>query len=1056
MNPSHTYTLQSGSNSTSFPITVSIDDGGCTTSLNTTVQIYPSPVFSVLSTNTSVCPDDGTQSIFLSVVSQQNQSYSYSWSGGVPTIDPSVQEANYSGTYTVTVTNSTNGCISSGSIQLQGCGSGPGGCATGGYNPSFDPIVFNSPDCGSISILNGNVGSAGYFFWDFGDGITNDNTFPDINHVYTVAGIYNVCLNAWDNSGSPNFCDRYCELVEVPLYADFNYNLECGSATQYNVHFHDLSTVLPFIQGNPNAINNWSYSIKGPSPSNNIQTITGQNPTQALSPGVYEITLVITDNHPNSCQKVISNINIPAPPDPTFDISLPISPNTGFCQEQSVVHFNAPNPTGYFSLLWNFNDPDALQNESEYFQIYNSLFPLTAQTDRVFDNSGNHNVQLTVADIYGCTYSLIKSVTIGTNNLSGILSPLNQKVCPGQPAIITYNNSNGPYTNLLWSNNATSNPSISVTTVGQYNVTVTNTATGCTFQPFLFADVGNYNTPQPVIFGELNYCLHEPIVLSGDIGNFAYSWNIGTLTQLVPDLNSANINIDAPTIAGTYPISLTINDMNGCSLVTTVNVVVVDLPPNPVIVTNPTPPLCEGQFYDLDVSASNPGNIYQVNWSTGASTNNISVINANTYQATFTNAAGCSSSASVSVHELPNLDWVVFGCFDYCTTDEINIPGGGDDYSSWNWVVEDINGIYYTMSGSGPVSDLALGMLPAGVYTITLKVEDQLTGCSIVSEPITLTVRTCPCQIIEGVSDKITCLGVDANNIYHYSFAFDVHFNTFPLTGSITITSATYGLGIAVLSNPVITTNPHPISGVITFDPSYHVTSFCVVLTYTDPLDPQNSCTFPYCFRLPECRDLEPCEYAMTNVEIVCNGTDLAGNSIYNLTYTINPPPPLMNAIFSSANGTLSSFPASVNGPGPYSGTFIDTQPVDTKVCIQVNYYNDDPLCFSFACFPLPHCQGDPDKNNSTISNINSQISILALNPNPASDDVVITYALKNSAAGKVTIVDTKGKNVIGINVGSHGEFRQNTNSFQPGIYFVILESANQERIVKKLVIIKN
>lgn len=229
-----------------------------------------------------------------------------------------------------------------------------------------------------------------------------------------------------------------------------------------------------------------------------------------------------------------------------------------------------------------------------------------------------------------------------------------------------------------------------------------------------------------------------------------------------------------------------------------------------------------------------------------------------------------------------------------------------------------------------------------------------------------------------------------------------------------------------------------------------------MVITYTDPLDPQNSCTFPYCFRLPECKDLGPCEYNMENVIITCNGTDFAGNPIYDISFNINPPPPILNSIFSSTNGTLSGFPASVNGSGPYTGTFIDTSPVDTKVCIQVNYYNDDPLCFSFDCFPLPHCESDPNRNTSTISNINSQISILALNPNPASDEVVITYALKNSVAGKITIVDTKGKNVFGINVGSQGEFRQNTNTLQPGIYFVILESTNQEQLVKKLVIIKN
>ena len=60
--------------------------------------------------------------------------------------------------------------------------------------------------------------SLGYpdsWFWDFGDGTISHERNPV--HVYTDAGIYEVCLNTW-NSAHPFCNDTYCKLVKTSEY----------------------------------------------------------------------------------------------------------------------------------------------------------------------------------------------------------------------------------------------------------------------------------------------------------------------------------------------------------------------------------------------------------------------------------------------------------------------------------------------------------------------------------------------------------------------------------------------------------------------------------------------------------------------------------------------------------------------------------------------------------------------------------------------------------------------------------------------------------------------
>jgi hypothetical protein len=490
-----------------------------------------------------------------------------------------------------------------------------------------------------------------------------------------------------------------------------------------------------------------------------------------------------------------------------------------------------------------------------------------------------------------------------------------------------------------------------------------------------------------------------------------------------------------------------------------VDVIVYDLPTTPVIVATPANPLCEGSFTNLDVSASNSGNNF-VNWSNGQSGNVINVIHANTYQATFTNAAGCSSSDDISIYELPNLDWVIFGCFDYCREDVITIPGSTNEYEFWQWEANTVSGTYSLLSGSGPVQDFQLGALPMGVYTITLQVMDYNSGCRRFSDPILITVRSCPCERIEAVyTEAIYCLGIDANGVGQYWFSFEVFPGLpMPLPGTFSLSSGTAGLGVSLFSQTFNgTTNSYQIEGMISFDNSFHVLEHCIVLTYDDPVDPENSCVMPVCFRLPECEGIGPCDFELTEPIITCLGLDSNGDPVYGVNFSILPPPGSFSASFSTTAGILSGFPATVNGSGPYYGTFTNTLPHDPELCIQINYFTlpDRAECFSYNCFGVPQCPGVPDRHVLPVNSKQTEPFSLSLVPNPTGGITEIRYKIAGENEAMLMLYDTRGKMLQRWNlIENEGKVLVSAQNYQPGIYLVGLKTQSQTGIVKKLVIL--
>lgn len=98
--------------------------------------------------------------------------------------------------------------------------------------------------------------------------------------------------------------------------------------------------------------------------------------------------------------------------------------------------------------------------------------------------------------------------------------------------------------------------------------------------------------------------------------------------------------------------------------------------------------------------------------------------------------------------------------------------------------------------------------------------------------------------------------------------------------------------------------------------------------------------------------------------------------------------------------------------------------------------------------------------NTSLISGLeeNQNVSSFSVSPNPAKENVSISYELKNETSVKVKITDLSGKEVFASNLGNQNAtkhtFNVNTNSFSNGIY-VVNFITNNGIVTEKLVVNK-
>ncbi len=438
-------------------------------------------------------------------------------------------------------------------------------------------------------------------------------------------------------------------------------------------------------------------TLQGPNGFNyswsNGATTQQISPTQA---GSYKLTVADI----NGCTSVASDaVIINAPP---AKPSIFVVGTTTLCQGQSTT---LVGPSGFTSYLWSNG----------------------AVTQQLVANAAG-SYTLRVTDAGGCTSVLSDPVVISVNPAPAkpSITITGSLLCAGQ--LITLKGPNG-FT-YAWSNGATTQQ-ISPTQAGTYTLTVAD-VNGCVS---IASDAVIINAPpsKPSIFvvGTTTLCQGQSTTLVGPSGFTSYLWSTGAATQQL-----------IANAAGSYTLRVT--DAGGCASVLSDPVVISvnPAPAKPIINAAGATTICVGQT----VSLSGPGGFGYV-WSTGATTQQISVGQTGSYSLIVRDALGCTSALSdaivVTVNPCDPTDNTrppviqnktitvqVNGSTTLSLVELITDADNDLNLTSLKIFKAPASGAVAAIDGAGVLSLNYTGIQFAGDDIITIEVCDQANNCS--------------------------------------------------------------------------------------------------------------------------------------------------------------------------------------------------------------------------------------------------------------------------------------------------------------------------------------
>jgi hypothetical protein len=397
----------------------------------------------------------------------------------------------------------------------------------------------------------------------------------------------------------------------------------CSSTTSVTVS-EPASLVLTLVGGdalcNGTSSGNIDLTVSGGTPTYTYLWSNGSTTQDVtnLSAGSYSIQVTDANNCVATSSIIISQ--------PSQPLQLSTTSQDALCYGSSTgsIDMTVTGGTSPYTYSWS--------NSSTSEDLSNVV-------------AGTYSVIVT--DDNGCSQStsvIISQPSIITTSISSF-----DVSCFGGANGVIYLTVNGgtpPYT-YLWSNGQTTED-LAALPAGTYSVTVTDSK-GCTVttsktitQPTILTTV--VTTTNVSCDGGNNGS--ASVTASGGTPPYLYMWNTGNTQSSLSNLSAGNYQI-------------TVSDNKGCTKLQFVNI----SQPPPVLVSSNSATIssCQTTPVTLTATASggNPGYTYL--WSTGATTNTISVLpTSNTlYTVTVTDTKGCvgSSQSSVTISQsasLPN------------------------------------------------------------------------------------------------------------------------------------------------------------------------------------------------------------------------------------------------------------------------------------------------------------------------------------------------------------------------------------------------------------------
>lgn len=733
VNAAGTYTLK---------VTNSVN--GCTSTASTTVSSSIQPPTANATGGQITCVDT---SVMLTVTTNASPA-TFSWAG--PNGYSSSQQnpvVNMAGIYTVTVTNTADGCSNTATASVTPNNSAPSVSATGGLLT----CAITSDTLGANSNAQGAT-----FAW------TGPNNFSSTqqNPITNTAGTYTVVV-----TNPANGCTGSAT-------ASMNQNITPPGASATGETITCADTIAQ-LNATTNA-NSAAYSWVGPGGF----ASGAQNPTTE-TPGVYTVTIL--DNSNGCTATATATVNENTTP-PTASATVPGNLN---CNTTSLqLNGTASSQGANFSYLWTTSNGNIVSGETtltptvddagQYtLRVTNANNGCTATTSVTVNQSsavgaginnvahvscnGGNNGTATAAGSGGSgTYTFTWSTGANTataNNLPAgayMVTVADSENCTAtasvtitEPAPLATNaaatgetalgandgtataapTGGTPAYSYLWSTGGT-NATITGLAPGSYTVTVMD-ANNCTAVQTV--TVNSFNCALTATISSTNVTCNgagdgtATVTLSGAAMPVNYLWSNGDTSAIATNLTP-----------GTYTVDIT--DANNCPAELSVTI---SQPPQLLPNASSTNQTGVGQN-DGTATAQPTGGTpsYSYAWSNTETTQTITGLAPGTYTVTVTDANDCTAVQTVTVN-----------AFNCTLTAGISVAPvscfGGNDGQATAVPAGTTQTVTYIWSNGGTTN--TLNNLTAGIYTVTLT---DAAGCAAIS---TATVNE-PAQLLANVT----------------------------------------------------------------------------------------------------------------------------------------------------------------------------------------------------------------------------------------------------------------------------------------------------------------